>query len=145
VHPPAPNGHDLRWDAPAVVPVPLSAADAVDDAVDEPEPAAAPSVERCEIVWWRGYVRSQFVACTADDPPRVVAESPLFAWRRSEEPPESGDALAAHQELLDRLAALGWEPEGVGPSWFQGSFREPDVQEPPTPAEHAPEPVHAPA
>jgi hypothetical protein len=78
----------------------------------------------CRIGWWRGYVKSDFYA-EAVGPNRhrsVVARSRMFRWRRAERPPASGDALDAHNELVDRLVAAGWTPEGRGDAWYEYAF-----------------------
>jgi hypothetical protein len=78
----------------------------------------------CRIGWWRGYVKSDFYA-EAVGPNRhrsIVARSRMFRWRRADRPPASGDALDAHNELVDRLVAAGWTPEGRGGAWYEYAF-----------------------
>ena len=99
----------------------------------EPEPLTPPS-ERCSIAWWRGYVRSQFIAyAESRDGGAIVAESPSFAWRSSKPPPQTDDALAAHTRLLEQLSELGWEAEDSGPAWFQFTFQRAPVAAPSRP------------
>jgi hypothetical protein len=89
-------------------------------------PAIAVLPDSCRITWWRGYVRSQFVAVTgnaADGDRAMIAESPFFSWRSSEPPPESPGAVAAYLELGQTLDGLGWEPDGRGDTWFETRFR----------------------
>jgi hypothetical protein len=106
----------------------------------EPEPEAdpAPSVppaERCTVAWWRGYVRSQFIAyAESGDAGTIVAESPSFAWRSNKPPPQTNeDALAAHTRLLDQLSELGWTPEDSGAAWFEFTFQRAPVHAPSRP------------
>jgi hypothetical protein len=96
-----------------------------------PEPPAIPFEvgllpDSCRITWWRGYVRSQFIARTwnaSTDDWMMIAESPYFSWRSSEPPPESPAAVAAYLELAQTLDRLGWEPDGRGDTWFDTPFR----------------------
>lgn len=81
--------------------------------------------ELCTVECWRGYLRSQFIACTrtSSDPASVIAESRFFNWRRRSPPPERPDVTAALAELLEDLGGLGWEPDGRGAFWFEQRFR----------------------
>jgi hypothetical protein len=78
----------------------------------------------CRISWWRGYVKSEFYAEAVgpNRPPSIVAHSRMFRWRRAEPPPASGDALDAHNDLVDRLVAAGWTPESRGGEWYEYAF-----------------------
>ena len=95
------------------------------------QPPAMPSEvgslpDSCQITWWRGYVKSQFVARTwnaSTDDWTPIAESPYFSWRSREPPPESPAAVAAYLELTKTLDRLGWEPDGHGDTWFDTPFR----------------------
>jgi hypothetical protein len=79
--------------------------------------------KRCAINWWRGYVRSQFLASEAGaSGAMVVAESPPFRWRSSKPPPETEEVVAAHRQLISTLNDLGWEAVGFGPAWFEVEF-----------------------
>lgn len=116
-------------EAPSRVAAPVSTNGARRERIAEDlhpiEPAVVPvSAERCTVVWWRGYVRSQFIAY-ADDGAEgtIIAESPSFAWRSSKPPPQSEDALAAHDRLLGDLRELGWEVDDSGSAWFELTFR----------------------
>lgn len=106
------------------------------------EPRTAPvrivPVERppeCTIVWWRGYVKSRFLAIgeaePGDDP--VIAASPFFRWRRAEPPPETPAIAQALQALVRSLELRGWAACGRGTRWFsvrmQLTFGEEPVQE----------------
>ncbi len=86
----------------------------------EPERAAVTPTAalKCEILWWRGYRKSQFYAEVA--PP---LESPTFRARGSEVPGPSDAAEAAHRALVDELQADGWEADGHGEHWFSDRFR----------------------
>lgn len=88
-------------------------------------PIAEEVVERCTVVWWRGYLRSQFLAVTpgAEDV-AIVAESPMFNWRsRLPPPPDDPAAQRAHEHLTSLLSARGCTPESTGPEWFEATFR----------------------
>ena len=90
----------------------------------EREQSTDEAFDICRIGWWRGYVKSDFYA-EAVGPNHhrsVVARSRMFRWRSAEEPPASGEALDAHNELVDRLVAAGWTPEGRGGAWYEYAF-----------------------
>ena len=98
----------------------------------EPEPPVAlvasngagehevPTDETCEVVWWRGYVKSSFCAhATAPDGTAfLAAESPQFRWRRSDPPEQTAEATAALDALLEELRSDDWEVVGNGGAWF---------------------------
>jgi hypothetical protein len=91
---------------------------------------AVPAVttwERCEIEWWRGYVKSDFyaVAFRPTGEWYVAGRSPSFRWRHNEPPPQEASGQEEHAELVGRLVADGWEPVGNGPVWYQTRFRRP--------------------
>jgi hypothetical protein len=90
---------------------------------DSAPPPAAGAPERwevCEIVWWRGYLKSEFFAVAGD---RELARSPGFRWRRGEPPPQDDSrAREAHDKLVQRLTALGWEPLGQAIPWYAQRF-----------------------
>jgi hypothetical protein len=80
----------------------------------------------CEIVWWRGYVKSEFFvhAVGADQGEYEVARSRQFWWRNSEPPPpDHKGAQAAHEALVEKLEAAGWEPLGKATPWYAQRFR----------------------
>ncbi len=78
--------------------------------------------EACEIVWWRGYVKSQFYV-QSDSPLDEVLMSRLFRFRGSEEPEPEGAAADAHRALVEELRAAGWVPDGRGEQWYSERFR----------------------
>jgi hypothetical protein len=88
-------------------------------------PIRTPAAEKqCAIAWWRGYVRSQFLASETNAAGHtVVAESPPFAWRSRTPPPETDEAVAAHRQLMATLSDLGWEAVHFGPAWFEVEFQ----------------------
>lgn len=103
-----------------------------------PAPVRIVPVERppeCTIVWWRGYVKSRFLAIgeaePGDDP--VIAASPFFRWRSAEPPPETPAIAQALQALVRSLELRGWAACGRGTRWFsvrmQLTFGEEPVQE----------------
>ncbi len=81
--------------------------------------------ETCEIKWWQGYLKSEFFAVGV----RPGAEayeahrSPMFRWWHRSSPPQKGRIAAAHQVLVDKLVADGWEPVGRGGPWYAQRFR----------------------
>ena len=79
-----------------------------------------PARTRYEIRWWRGYVKSMFyvVAIEATGEARIVLESHMFRWSKKEPPPQRNDVLQAHRQLVDLLAARGWEASGNSDHWF---------------------------
>lgn len=88
--------------------------------------AGPPEWEYCEIDWWRGYVKSNFVAraTTPGDADYVVRESPMFRWRGNGIPDATPESTAAHERLIEKLLAEGWEEDGAtSPAWFARSFR----------------------
>jgi hypothetical protein len=118
--------------------------DLVPAVIVSPSPAqAAATVARCTIGWWRGYVRSQFVAATRGDNGAVVvvAESPAFAWRSKQPPPQTGAAVSAHERLVETLAELGWEAVQSGPHWFDVTFEPTPIRSPASQSAHQPAPV----
>lgn len=104
---------------------------------DEPEeaPVAEPIMvaaeewagwEFCEIDWWRGYVKSHFFAkaTTPGETDYVVRESSMFRWRGNGIPEATPASIAAHEQLLERLRAEGWEDDPGTPStWYAQTFR----------------------
>jgi hypothetical protein len=86
---------------------------------------APPGSDVCTITLWRGYLRSQFIACTPGEPVTMIAESPFFGWRRSSQPPpRTAHIAAAHDDLLRALERLGWEADGSPEGqWFELRLR----------------------
>jgi hypothetical protein len=82
---------------------------------------APPGLDRCEIVWWSGYVKGRFqaYATSASRPPVLIAESPAFRSRSGKPPGPTEEAIAALTELTDRLEQAGWVDEGRdNGTWF---------------------------
>jgi hypothetical protein len=80
----------------------------------------------CEIVWWRGYVKSEFYvhAVGADRGAYEFARSRQFWWRKTEAPPaDHKGARVAHNALVEKLRAAGWEPLGKASPWYAQRFR----------------------
>jgi hypothetical protein len=67
----------------------------------------------CWIGVWRSGRTAEFRAIVGDgDSQWVVGRSPVFPAPPTGPLPDDGPARAAHDELLARLRALGWEPAG---------------------------------
>jgi hypothetical protein len=81
----------------------------VADGVPEPHPV------RCRVERWRGYATSKFFVRTPDG---RLYESRAFRWWRGSEPPPSGRARAAYDELLELLRRAGWAPVATGSVWY---------------------------
>ena len=81
--------------------------------------------ETCEIIWWRGYRKSDFyaLAISPDGEPYDVARSRDFSWRRTEPPPPADAIVAAREELLQKLVNDGWEKHAPGESWYAGRYK----------------------
>jgi hypothetical protein len=80
----------------------------------------------CEIVWWRGYIKSEFIAHAigADRGEYEVARSRQFWWRKAEPPPaDHKGAQGAHEALVAKLLGAGWEPLGQATPWYAKRFR----------------------
>jgi hypothetical protein len=90
-----------------------------------PQPAEPPhdlvgaSVrEECQIEWFRGYVKSQFVAVADWPSVALVRESPWFSWRGTTPPPQDEPIEAARDHLRQALLRDGWELSGAGGQWY---------------------------
>ena len=70
---------------------------------------------------WRGYRSSTFYARVGG---RLV-ESRSFRWSKADPPPDTAAARAAHDELVARLQAAGWEPVAGGGLWYETGFVRP--------------------
>jgi len=114
----APRPQQKTAAAPSLVVLPSKSSGA--KAPRRAEPQRRGTDDACTISYWRGYVKSRFYA--ADDGGYVVAESRLFR-SRGEEPAESDDAVAAHQELVAQLEDDAWVPAGKGDRWYELRFR----------------------
>jgi hypothetical protein len=98
------------------------------EAAPAPMPGGSARLEHCQIVWWRGYVMSDFYALAekADGRTEIVARSRSFRWHQSEPPPERGSAAEAHAGLLDALAESGWERlSGATHAWYAVRLQRP--------------------
>ncbi|HYY33536.1 MAG TPA: zinc ribbon domain-containing protein [Gaiellaceae bacterium] len=88
--------------------------------------AGGPVWEDCEIGWWRGYIKAEFYALALHPVfgEYEVGRSRSFWWRRSEPPPtKKGAAAKAHDALVSRLLAEGWETVDFGGPWYARAFR----------------------
>ena len=87
--------------------------------------ARAELQRECEVRWWRGHVKSQFLAVEteADGGEATVASSPSFRWRQSAPPREWPAAAAALRALVEALEREGWTIAGRGEEWFAVRFR----------------------
>jgi hypothetical protein len=86
--------------------------------------------EICEIAVWRGYAKSRFYG-RLDTPvlpgetELAVAESPPFRFRGNGQPDRTEAAQAAHDALVEKLVADGWELDDPGDAWYASRFRRP--------------------
>jgi hypothetical protein len=88
--------------------------------------AAAPIPYRtCSISYRREYRKVAFYALALDkDGSEVfIAASRHFRARGSGPPDRTDQAVAAHNDLVEQLAAKGWELDGEGEAWFEKTFR----------------------
>lgn len=89
----------------------------------QPEPPD-PAEVTCDVLFWRGYLKSAFYArvFSDDGEPLAVAESPFFRARGNGIPDESDEALAAYRALRARLESAGWQHVAAGETWFADRF-----------------------
>jgi hypothetical protein len=81
--------------------------------------------ESCWIALWRSGPTAEFRAVVGGGAGRtIVGRSPVFAAPASGPIPDDGPARAAHEELVERLRSLGWEPAGAGDAWYQQRFEQ---------------------
>jgi hypothetical protein len=110
----------VRRTAAALVP-PTTFADVIVPVV---APARQDATQWCEVVWFRGYVRSQFSAHVIEsDEPCALAASPWFQWRAAERPPRTPQTEAALADVVASLEADGWECAGQRYAWYELVFR----------------------
>jgi hypothetical protein len=69
---------------------------------------APPTLETCEVVWWRGYTKGRFQAYTSPSS-QLIAESPEIRWRSSARPGPSEAVVKALDALTQQLIDAGWE------------------------------------
>lgn len=91
-------------------------------AVGEMMPArrAARSGQDTWIALWRSGTTAEFRVVVGHGPRRrVIGRSERFPAPAHGAVPDNGPALAAYEELIERLRALGWEPAGrTGDNWY---------------------------
>src|SRR6476659_7334488 len=93
------------------------------DWMDSPNDESPRPAAYCEIVWWRGYVNSRFVARREDG--ALVAESRPFRWSRAAPPPiTKRRARRAYERLIESLEAEGWRAVDDGELWFETGFEQ---------------------
>lgn len=110
--------------------VDLPAAAAFCPRCGEPQSAAVRAAtrewQRCEITWWRGYVKSQFVAHAHNDAGADVRiyTSPMFRWSRKRGPSQLKNRVAhAYHALLVELQNDGWVEVGRSAPWYAARFQ----------------------
>lgn len=130
--PPPPAAPEVEAEEPLPVapppPPPPPAPEPEAVAPAEAEPVAAPTEELCEILVWRGYSKARFYArldIEHDGDEFAVAESPTFRFRGNGTPDGTTAAKEAHEALVAKLVAKGWEPEGTSGPWYAVRFRRP--------------------
>jgi hypothetical protein len=98
----------------------------------EPEVLAEPTEEVCEILVWRGYAKARFYARLEleETDEFAVAESASFRFHGNGAPDDTKAARAAHQALVEKLRAKGWEQEDTTGPWYAARFRRPLEQVP---------------
>jgi hypothetical protein len=100
---------------PAPPPLPAPSVVVAEEYDDTPP---VPGEVFCEIAFWRGYVKGQFLARLSDvDGSPVIARSHFFRTHRAppERTPEAEQALAGLLEWLDRD---GWRAYGARGPWY---------------------------
>jgi hypothetical protein len=78
-------------------------------------------IESCEILLWRGYTRSEFIAVCGQDA-EILSRSRPFRWRKDEPPPEEEPYLSAHAALVESLVDQGWAVSDEPDEWYALSF-----------------------
>jgi len=90
------------------------------------------AADACRIEWTHAYATGRFraVVTKADGSRAVVAESSDLRALRGRPPDRGKPAYSAFDELVAKLARLGWTASGRGDEWFAVAF----VRTPPTAA-----------
>ncbi len=127
----------LRLDEQPEQPVQPEQAEQGDSAPAPPAPGT------CEIRWSPRWPGSRFYV-EAEPPLSEPIESPAFLARGGTAPARNIAAVAAHEVVLQGLAAAGWKPDGHGTLWFSDRFKRVQVDAGAEAAEAA-EPAEAPA
>jgi hypothetical protein len=85
-----------------------------------PAPSRRVRFESCWIAVWRSGPTAEFRAVVGRGADRwVVGRSPVFDAPATGPIPDDGPARAAHEELVERLRSLGWEPAGAeSDTWY---------------------------
>jgi hypothetical protein len=102
--------------------------------IGEPAPARRPPPAEeappddgltCEVIFWRGYWKAKFYACTRNEfgEQLAIAESPFFRPHSKTNPERTDSAVRAHDELSSTLIESGWECVRTGPAWYQARFQ----------------------
>jgi hypothetical protein len=82
--------------------------------------------ESCWIALWRSGTTAEFRAVVGRGAGRlVIGRSPAFTAPVTGPIPDDEAAREAHEELVERLRSLGWEPTGAGgDAWYQLRFEQ---------------------
>jgi hypothetical protein len=84
-----------------------------------------PRLASCWIALRRTGTSAEFRAVVGRGPGRaIVGRSPVFEAPAGEPIPDDGPARAAHEELVEQLRSLGWEPAGEGDAWYRLRFEQ---------------------
>ena len=101
---------------------------------------APPAPGTCEIRWSPRWPGSRFYV-EAEPSLSEPIESLAFLARGRTAPARNIAAVAAHEVVLQGLAAAGWKPDGHGTLWFSDRFKRVQVDA----GAEAAEPAEAPA
>ena len=78
----------------------------------------------CEIVWWRGPMRGEFIAARFNGLARIEVSWRSVLWPgRAAIPVQKPRVLAALAALERQLEREGWERVGQGDLWYAHRFR----------------------
>jgi len=128
---PALRGRTLAHPWPAIGMLPVPESDHASGRVTTHQMTAQSAPRRrldpneCEVLVWRGYVRSRFYArCVGPDGSQIViAESPAFRFRATDDGAPNDAVRSAHEDLLAELEAEGWEVVDSGTRWYRTRLR----------------------